>query len=46
MITVTRSRSVLAQAELWQIVSSVERLPEWLTFAEAAESIDGEALVS
>lgn len=45
MITVTRSRSVPAQAEaVWQIVSTVERLPEWLTFAEAAETIDGEAL--
>jgi len=44
MITVARSRSVAAPREaVWQVVSSVERLPEWLTFAEAAETLDGEA---
>lgn len=43
MITVARSRSVPARPEaVWQLVSSVERLPEWLTFAEAAETLEGE----
>lgn len=43
MITVARSQSVPAPREaVWQVVSSVERLPEWLTFAEAAETLDGD----
>lgn len=43
MITVARSRSVPARPEaVWQLVSSVEHLPEWLTFAEAAETLEGE----
>lgn len=43
MITVARSRSVPARPEtVWQLVCSVERLPEWLTFAEAAETLEGE----
>ena len=43
MITVARSRSVPAGPEaVWQVVSSVERLPQWLTFAEAAETLEGD----
>jgi len=43
MITVACSRSVPAPRDtVWQVVSSVERLPDWLTFAEAAETLDGE----
>jgi len=43
VITVSRSRFLSAPPpEVWRLVSSVERLPEWLTFAEAAETLEGE----
>lgn len=43
MITVARTRSMPARPEaVWQVVSSVERLPQWLTFAEAAQTLEGD----
>jgi hypothetical protein len=42
MMKVTRSKTVAAApAAVWDVVSRVERLPDWLTFAEAAEILDG-----
>jgi uncharacterized protein YndB with AHSA1/START domain len=42
MMKVTRSKTVAAApAAVWDVVSSVERLPDWLTFAEAAEIMEG-----
>ena len=45
MITVSRSRVMPATShEVWDLVSSVDRLPEWLTFSEAAETLEGEGV--
>jgi len=30
--------------EVWDLVSSVDRLPEWLTFSEAAETLEGDGV--
>jgi len=43
MMRVTRSRVIAAPPDaVWAVLSSVERLPEWLVFAESAEGIEGE----
>jgi uncharacterized protein YndB with AHSA1/START domain len=43
MMRVTRSRTVAAPADaVWEVVSSVDRLPDWLVFAESAETVEGE----
>jgi Polyketide cyclase / dehydrase and lipid transport len=44
MMKVTRTAVVAAAPEaVWAVVSSVGRLPEWLEFAESAETLEGEA---
>ena len=44
MMKVTRTAVVAAPPEaMWAVVSSVERLPAWLEFAEFAETLEGEA---
>jgi uncharacterized protein YndB with AHSA1/START domain len=45
MMRITRTRTIAAPSEaVWEVVSSVDRLPEWLVFAESAETISGEGL--
>lgn len=42
MIEIVRERWIPAPPErIWSLVESVERLPEWLTFAERAELLAG-----
>jgi uncharacterized protein YndB with AHSA1/START domain len=42
MIEVVREARVDAPpAQVWDAVATVERLPEWFTFADAAETLDG-----
>ncbi len=42
MMRVTRTAVVAAAPEaVWEAVSSVDRLPEWLVFAESAETVEG-----
>jgi uncharacterized membrane protein len=43
MMRVTRTAIVEAPPEVvWDVVSSVERLPDWLVFAESAETVEGD----
>lgn len=42
MMRITRSRTMDAPAEaVWEVVSSIERLPDWLVLAESAETLEG-----
>jgi uncharacterized protein YndB with AHSA1/START domain len=43
MIEIVRERQVAAApAEVWAVVAAPERAPEWFTFAERVEVLDGE----
>lgn len=45
MIEIVRERRIEASAEdLWPLVDDVARLPEWFTFAERAELLEGEGV--
>lgn len=45
MIEVVRERRIDAPAEqLWPLVDNVARLPEWFSFAERAELIEGDGV--
>jgi uncharacterized protein YndB with AHSA1/START domain len=45
MIEIVRERQVAAApAEVWAVVAAPERAPEWFTFAERVEVLDGEGL--
>jgi uncharacterized protein YndB with AHSA1/START domain len=45
VIEVVRERRIEAPAEqLWPLVDEVSRLPEWFTFAERAELLEGEGV--
>jgi uncharacterized protein YndB with AHSA1/START domain len=42
MMRVTRTAVIEAAPDaVWEVVSSVERLPDWLVFAESAETVEG-----
>jgi uncharacterized protein YndB with AHSA1/START domain len=45
MILIERSRTLeVSPDEVWEVVSSVDRLPEWLVSAERAELLEGNGL--
>lgn len=45
MIEIVRERRVAARAEqVWELVDDPSRLPEWFTFAERIEPLEGEGV--
>lgn len=45
MIEIVRERQVAAApADVWAVVAAPERAPEWFTFAERVEVLDGEGV--